>query len=125
MTPSYLALILLTVLLSALAQVLLKIGASSVNADGLTGLNLHSLNVFLKLLLDWHIALGFAIYVLSAAMWIWVLTKVDISLAYPFVSLSFLITLGFGVLLFNEPLTLMKSLGTALIIAGCLMITRS
>lgn len=125
MNPTYLLLILVTVFMSAMAQVLLKMGANTISSEGLTGFNMQSLGVFLRLLMDWHIALGFAIYVLSAAMWIWVLTKVDISLAYPFVSLSFLITLGFGVLLFNEPLTLMKSLGTALIIAGCLLITKS
>lgn len=69
--------------------------------------------------------MGMLIYVFSAGLWIWVLTKVDISLAYPFISFSFIVTLGFGVTLFQEPLTTMKILGTAVIIVGCFILTKS
>ena len=35
-------------------------------------------------------------------MWLWVLSKVDLSVAYPFVGISFLKTMGFGAFLLNE-----------------------
>jgi drug/metabolite transporter (DMT)-like permease len=57
-------------------------------------------------------------------MWIWVLTKVELSLAYPFISLSLIVTLGVGVTLFQEPLTTMKLPGTAVIVVGCIILTK-
>lgn len=111
--------------MSALAQVILKVGALKIPSEKFTGLNGDTALAFLSVLFSKYIFTGILIYVFSAAMWIWVLTKVDISLAYPFISLSFIITLGFGVTLFQEPLTSMKLLGTAVIMLGCVIITKS
>jgi drug/metabolite transporter (DMT)-like permease len=111
--------------MSALAQVLIKVGALRIPSEKFTGLNGETVMAFFSVLFSKYIFTGMLIYVFSAAMWVWVLTKVDISLAYPFISLSFIITLGFGVTLFQEPLTSMKLLGTAIIIVGCVIITKS
>jgi len=111
--------------MSALAQVFLKVGALKIPSERFTGVNSETALVFFSVLFSKYIFTGMIIYVFSAAMWIWVLTKVDISLAYPFISLSFIITLGFGVTLFQEPLTAMKLLGTAIIMVGCVVIAKS
>lgn len=117
--------ILLTVLLSALAQICLKIGSRVVDHQKITGANLETLVYSVKLLFDPVLLLGLAMYAISAVAWIWVLSKEDISFAYPFVSLSFLITLVFGIWLFGESLTVMKVAGTLLIISGCALITQA
>jgi drug/metabolite transporter (DMT)-like permease len=111
--------------MSALAQVLLKVGALKIPSERFTGVNAETALAFVSVLFSKYIFTGMIIYVFSAAMWIWVLTKVDISLAYPFISLSFIITLGFGVTLFQEPLTAMKLFGTAIIMIGCVIIAKS
>ena len=125
MTNSNLVAIVFTVFMSALAQVLLKLGAVRIPSQRFSGFNLETLAAFFSVLFSKYIFTGMLIYVFSAAMWIWVLTKVDISLAYPFVSLSFIITLGFGVTLFQEPLTTTKLIGTLVIMVGCVIIAKS
>lgn len=125
MTKLNLLVILLTVLVSALAQLCLKIGAAIINDDKITGLNLDTILYVLGVLFHPALFLGLCMYALSAVSWIWVLSRVDLSVAYPFVSLSFLLTLLFGVLIFNEPLTTMKVVGTSLIILGCVILTRT
>jgi drug/metabolite transporter (DMT)-like permease len=125
MNTSILVTIIFTVSMSALAQVLLKVGALRIPTEHLTGLNIESVLAMFSVLFSKYIFMGMLIYVFSAGLWIWVLTKVDISLAYPFISFSFIVTLGFGVTLFQEPLTTMKILGTAVIIVGCFILTKS
>jgi len=122
MQLTYLPLILLSVIMSTGAQLILKLGANKINAElqDATGLWAMALTV-----LNWPILVGLFIYVISAATWIWVLTKVDISIAYPFISLGFVMTLVFGALVFNESLSTSKIIGTVLIIAGCIFIARS
>lgn len=57
--------------------------------------------------------------------WMLTMTRFEISYAYPWVSLNFLLVLIFGVLLFNESFNTMKALGSLLIIAGIIVIARS
>jgi drug/metabolite transporter (DMT)-like permease len=125
MTKINLVVILLTVLVTALAQVCLKIGSKILEHERLTGFNTESIWYATKTLLDPVLLTGLAMYAASAITWIWVLSRVDISLAYPFVSLSFVITFLFGIWLFNEPVNAMKLIGTAFIIGGCFLITKS
>ena len=125
MTNSNLVAIIFTVFMSASAQVLLKLGALKIPSERFTGVNSETALAFFSVLFSKYIFTGMLIYVFSAVMWIWVLTKVDLSLAYPFVSLSFIITFGFGVTLFQEPMSAMKLFGTAIIMVGCVMIAKS
>ena len=125
MTRLNLTVILLTVALSALAQVCLKLGAATINHDKITGTNFQTLLYTAGALLEPVLILGLTMYALSALSWIWVLSKTDISVAYPFVSLSFVLTLFFGVWLFGESLTSTKIIGTTLIVVGCVFILKS
>lgn len=122
MNLTYLPLILLSVIMSTGAQLVLKFGANKINSElqDASGLWTIALTV-----LNMPILVGLCIYVISAATWIWVLTKVDISVAYPFISLGFVMTLVFGALVFDEGLSASKIIGTVLIIAGCIFIARS
>jgi len=124
-TKINLIVILLTVLVTALAQVCLKIGARLLDHEKLTGFNSETIWYTTKLLFDPVLLTGLTMYAASAITWIWVLSRVDISLAYPYVSLSFVITFVFGIWLFDEPVNAMKLIGTALIMCGCVLITKS
>lgn len=121
----HLAIILGTVFLTACAQLLLKLGANSLTANNSGEVYGNSLLSAISVLFNPYVAAGMVIYVSSAAIWLWVLSKVDISLAYPFVSLSFVITLIFGVTVFNEPVNSSKLIGTLLIVVGCALVARS
>ena len=123
MTYLLLGLILLTVTLSACAQLALKLGvAKPAMAHALQGGLTDALTAALTSPLIWS---GLLIYGLSVAMWLWVLSKVDLSVAYPFVGVSFLITMAFGALLLDESVTPLRVVGTILIAGGCILVGKS
>lgn len=123
MSPLVLALILVTVTLSACAQLALKWGVSQpALSTALKGAPIGALWAAAASPLIW---LGLAIYALSVVLWLWVLSKVDLSIAYPFVGLSFLLTMAFGALLLQEDVSPMRIVGTLLIAGGCIMVAQS
>ena len=118
-----LAIILVTVVLSACAQFVLKLGVTnSVMQDALHNGIPDALVVAMTSPLIWF---GMLMYVLAFVMWLWVLSKVELSVAYPFVGISFLITMAFGMFLLNEGVTPTRIAGTLLIIGGCILIGKS
>jgi EamA-like transporter family. len=68
---------------------------------------------------------GIFTYGVSVLIWIWVLSRVELSIAYPFVGLSFIFTLLFGVFFLGEAINVAKVAGTVLIILGCIFIANS
>jgi multidrug transporter EmrE-like cation transporter len=58
---------------------------------------------------------------IASLFWMAVMTKFDISFAYPFMSLAFVAVLFLSALFFQEPITLGKVLGLALIICGIIV----
>lgn len=118
-----LGLILLTVFASACAQLVLKLGVADEKMQAAMQSGL--IESVLAAAVSPFIWLGLIIYALSVALWLWVLSKVDLSVAYPFVGLGFVVTMLFGVLLLNENVTMMRVVGTLLIVGGCVLVGRS
>jgi len=75
-----------------------------------------------KLLFDPFIVSGFAAAFVASFFWMAAMTKFEISFAYPFMSLAFVLVLVFSVLLFHETLTWQKLAGTLLIVSGITLI---
>ena len=123
MTFLVLGVILFTVTLSACAQLALKLGVS--NPQMVNAMQAGILDSLCQAAISPLIWLGLIIYGLSVAMWLWVLSKVDLSVAYPFVGLSFLITMLFGAFILNESITPTRIIGTLLIASGCLLVGKS
>lgn len=107
---------LLSIFLGSVAQVLLKKGAGSVENAGISLL----LEVFKNKFLFW----GLACYGLSAILWISVLTKMKLSIAYPLVSLGYVFTLVFAFLFLKENIQLNQVIGVAVIIIGVITLSR-
>jgi len=61
----------------------------------------------------------------AGVSWMLAMTKFEISYAYPWVSLNFVLMLLLGVVLFDETFTAAKVFGTLLVIAGVIVIARS
>ena len=123
MSPLVLSLILLTVMLSACAQLALKWGVT--RPDMAMALQGGAIDAMLAAALSPLIWLGLIIYGLSVGLWLWVLSKVDLSVAYPFVGVSFLVTMAFGAFLLQENVGPMRIVGTILIAAGCVLVGKS
>ncbi len=116
-------LILAGVLLNAAAQLLLKAGT---NAVGHFDFQLDNvLPIGLKLAFEPHIFGGLCCYVVSVAIWIMALSRVPVSIAYPMLSIGYIVNVFAAAYLFGESVTLHKLLGIGFIVIGVYLVARS
>ena len=123
MSPATFALLMTGVLLNAAAQLLLKAGTNAVGRFDFTAANI--LPVGMKLALEPHIAGGLACYVVSVAVWIVGLSRVPVSIAYPMLSVGYIVNAVAAWYLFGESLTAQKLVGIAFIVCGVFLVARS
>ena len=69
-----------------------------------------------------YIAVGYSCLVLRGIAWVFILRKVELSVAYPLLSTSFVIILIFSYYLFGEQISFQKVIGTFFIIGGVISI---
>lgn len=112
-----------SIVLSVLAQFLLKKGMSSLEIKAALAQPL-GINAGISVLLNPAIFAGFALYGLGALIWLAVLAKWEVSKAYPLVGLGFALTVIIGFLL-GEQVTAARTIGVALICAGVIVVSRS
>jgi multidrug transporter EmrE-like cation transporter len=79
---------------------------------------IEKLKFLISLLFDPAVFSGFAAAFLASLAWMAAMTKFDLSHAYPFMSLNFVVVLLLSGWLLSEPLSLQKALGVALIVIG-------
>lgn len=103
---------------SALAQIMLKLGMGRVTIDSVTPTSL------LTLFLNPFIITGMALYVAAMLIWLYVLKYVEVSYAYPFTALGFILVTVIAFFM-GEAVTPLRIAGMALIIAGIFVISRS
>jgi len=111
------------VLLNAAAQLLLKAGTNAVGQFELSVENI--LPVGMKLAFEPHIVAGLACYVVSVAVWIVGLSRVAVSIAYPMLSVGYIVNAVAAWYLFGESLTAQKLVGIAFIVCGVYLVARS
>jgi multidrug transporter EmrE-like cation transporter len=111
------------VLLNAAAQLLLKAGTNAVGHFEFSAQNI--VPVGMKLAFEPHIAGGLACYVVSVAAWILGLSRVDVSIAYPMLSIGYVVNAVAAWYLFGESFTAQKLIGIAFIVAGVFLVARS
>ena len=125
MNLAVLGLILTSVSLSALAQITLKHGVTIGGGLAAAGQGAGVLGTLLAMLGNGYVMLGLAMYATSAVVWLLVLARLDVSVAYPFVGLGFVLTMLFGYLFFGEQVGLARIAGTVLVVAGVVLISRT
>ena len=108
-----------SILLGSFAQYLLKKGITDVTRAS---------NGFIQLLKNSvsniSLIIGLSFYALSMVFWLYVLSKMQLSKAYPMVSLGYVFTMFLGYFLLNESLSAFKLIGIMLIICGVIFISR-
>jgi multidrug transporter EmrE-like cation transporter len=123
MTALSFALILAGVLLNAAAQLLLKAGTNAVGQFEFAAAN--AVPVGLKLALEPHILGGIACYVVSVVVWILALSRVEVSIAYPMLSIGYAVNAVAAYYLFGEAVTPARLVGIGIIILGVFVVARS
>lgn len=117
------ALILTGVLLNTAAQLLLKTGMSQIGHFEFVPANL--IPIGLKVAGNFPIIGGLFLYVMSVAVWLLVLSRVQVSFAYPMLSIGYVVNAIAAFYLFGEPLTSLRLLGIFIIIAGVYLVAQT
>ena len=115
--------ILISVVAGAAGQVLLKKGMGSM---GPLTLSINQLgSVLWRIFTNPYVLVGLAIYVSGTLFWLTALSRVELSYAYPFASLSYVVMLAASWLLFSENIVPLRIVGTLIVCLGVFLISRS
>jgi len=116
-------LILGAVLLGTLGQLLLKAGTNAIGSFAFTSANL--------LPVSWQLATqplifgGLLVYGFSSIVWIMALSRVEVSIAYPMVSIGYVLTAIAAWQFLGESISAMRIAGIGVIILGVVIVARS
>ncbi|MCP3776527.1 EamA family transporter [Paenibacillus sp. MZ04-78.2] len=109
-----------SVALGAVGQVLMKLGTNKVPLTSAEPL----LRKLIMMFTQPYILGGLTCYALSAVLWIFALSRMQLSLAYPMVAAGYVIVFIISVLLFKEAITIQKVGGMMLIMAGVIVLAK-
>lgn len=110
------ALVLATVVLTVYGQIVIKWQVLAAGAFPAAGSE--QLWFLLRLLVNPWVISALAAALVAALTWMAAMTRLELSHAYPFMSLAFILVLLLSAWFFHEPLTWQKVVGLALICAG-------
>jgi multidrug transporter EmrE-like cation transporter len=116
-------LIFVGVMLNVTAQLLIKAGTNSIGYFEFSRSNL--LPVGIRLATEPHIVGAIACYALSVVIWILALSRVQVSIAYPLLSMGYVANAAAAWWFFNESINPAKIAGIGIIILGVVIISRS
>ena len=123
MTPLTFSLVLAGVLLNAAAQLLLKAGTNRIGAFSFALENVVPIGA--KIASSPHVLAGLSCYVVSVVVWILALSRVQVSIAYPMLSIGYIVNALAAWALFGESLTAQKLVGIGFIVVGVVLVGRS
>ncbi|MBU7319741.1 EamA family transporter [Paenibacillus oleatilyticus] len=107
--------IIISVSIGAVGQILLKFGATRSNFDS------QNFMAFLNV----YNVLGLLFYGLSALLWMIILRKVELSYAYPLVSLGYILVFFASYFLFHESISFMRIVGLVVVLVGIVIVAKS
>ncbi|HET6263974.1 MAG TPA: SMR family transporter [Usitatibacter sp.] len=123
MTPLTFSLLMTGVLLNAAAQLFLKAGTNRVGEFAFTLDNLVPIGS--RLIANPPILAGLGCYVASVVIWIMALSRVPVSVAYPMLSVGYIVNAVAAWMLFGESLGAQKLVGIGFIVVGVYLVARS
>lgn len=119
----FLPFILFTVMTNAAAQLMLKYGMMTLGPVSFAGVN--PILKILQIVFSPWIFAGLTVFVISMASHLYVLSKVELSFAYPFLSLAYVAVALFAYFVFREDLNALRIAGIAFICVGTVLIAQS
>jgi drug/metabolite transporter (DMT)-like permease len=125
MNLKVLLLVIASVGIASVAQLVLKVGVSSSRVQAAMFDGGNWLQVTLVTLSNWTVLLGLGMYAVGTVMWLFVLARIDVTLAYPYLGLGIIFTMILGAWFLSEPVGAMRIVGTLLIVSGVVLISRS
>ena len=123
MTPLTFSLLMAGVLLNAVAQLALKAGTNRIGEFAFSLDNVVPIGA--RIATSPYIILGLSCYVVSVVVWILGLSRVPVSVAYPMLSVGYIVNAIAAWMLFGESLTAQKMVGIGFIVVGVYLVARS
>ncbi|MCW5593178.1 MAG: EamA family transporter [Burkholderiales bacterium] len=117
------SLVLAGVLLNAAAQLLLKAGTNRIGEFAFSLDNVVPIGI--KVASSPFVLGGLACYAVSVVVWIMALSRVPVSVAYPMLSIGYIVNAVAAWLLFGESLAAQKLVGIGFIVVGVWLVARS
>ncbi len=116
-------LILLGVGLNAAAQLLLKAGMNQIGHFAFSPANI--IPISFKVMANPPIMAGLFAYVFSVVVWLMVLSRVQVSFAYPMLSIGYIVSAVAAYYLLGEDMSMLRVMGIVVIMAGVFMVSQS
>jgi multidrug transporter EmrE-like cation transporter len=116
-------LILVGVLLNAVAQLLLKAGMNQIGHFQFSFANI--IPISLKVMVNFPIIGGLLAYVFSVVVWLLVLSRVQVSYAYPMLSIGYVVNAVAAYYLLGEDFSFTRMMGIFVIILGVYLVSRT
>ena len=117
------SLVMAGVLLNAAAQLLLKAGTNAIGAFDFSAGNVVPVGV--KIATQPYIVCGVGCYIVSVVIWILALSRTQVSLAYPMLSIGYVVNAVAAWYLFGEAVTVTRLAGIGIIVLGVFIVARS
>jgi multidrug transporter EmrE-like cation transporter len=117
------SLILIGVMLNAAAQLALKASVREMDAIGLSLSS--SASAFLRLASEPFLWIGLVCYGISVIVWILALSRVDVSIAYPMLSMGYVVNAFAAWQLFGEAMNPARMIGIGIVLLGVYVLARS
>jgi drug/metabolite transporter (DMT)-like permease len=114
-------LLLTSVMLGAFGQFLFRLGMKSYGQVSAIG----AFRQLFSIIFTPSIFMGFILFGLSSILWLSVISKNQLSYAYPMVSMGYIFTMALSKLFLNESIDAFKIIGTLLIISGVFFMSKS
>ena len=114
--------VIISVIFNVFGQYSMKVG---MNKYGEVTFSDHILLTIYKIFILPNVIIGLLMYAISAVFWLVALSKLDLSIAYPTLSLGYILIMIISVLLLNESVTVYRIAGTILIIGGVFLLFKS
>jgi len=111
------------IVLAVVAQYMMKVGMGDEGKIGSTG-ELFSPSRLLSFAANKYVVIGVLSYALSALFWLGALSNLDVSLAYPLISLSYVLVAIIGAFVLKENVNVFRWLGILMILGGVVVITK-
>ena len=119
----YFSLILATVLLNATSQILMKTGMTQVGKFEFSGASFRQMTIGAAT--NIFIICGLVTMVISMVTHLMSLSRFDVSFAFPFLSIAYVLVLLYGYFAMGESVTALRVAGVSLVVAGTVLIARS
>lgn len=118
------SLVLISVILNTLGQLLFKIGMNQIGEFTFSWGNM--IPIASKLIVNLGILSGLLVYLLSTIVWFLVLSRADLSLAYPLLSIGYILNTFVAYYLLHEAaFSPLRLIGTLTIIVGVVLVSQS